>query len=106
MRHARFVGAGAVAVALAVGLGGPARADEAVTVTVTGPAGGVVAYCPAGLRPLTWSVTDGDGGALAGDQRQEWTVTTGGTGIAAWIAPYDHSPPPPASIRLTVVCGC
>ncbi|WP_225448097.1 hypothetical protein [Streptacidiphilus sp. P02-A3a] len=84
----------------------PAWAAGPVTVAVTGPASGVVAYCPPGMRPGSWSVTGGDGSPLAGDQRQEWTVTTGVTGIAAWIAPYDHSPPPPATITLTVVCVC
>lgn len=85
-------------------VGAPAQAAGAVAVTVTGPPSGVAACCPGGTHPSSWTVTDGDGSPPAGNQRLEWTVTSGPTGIGAWIAPYDHSPPPPA-ITLTVVCA-
>jgi hypothetical protein len=110
MRQGRWVGAGLAAVALAVVLGGPAQADGSTDVSVTGPAGGVVARCPEGMHPTEWTVTDGDGNKLAADQRVETTLVSArpgeGEGIGAWIAPYDHSPPPPAAITLTVTCTC
>ncbi len=106
MRRQRILGAGVLAVALTAFLGGPARAADGTTVTVVGPSGGVVAHCPAGLRPGPWTLTNGDGSPLGPGQRWDWTVTGGETGIGAWIAPYDHSPPPPVTIRLTLTCIC
>ncbi|GAB2723954.1 hypothetical protein [Kitasatospora kifunensis] len=108
MRPGRLAGAGLAAVALTAILAGPAQADALPeTVSVTGSPGGVVAICPEGLHPdNNWTLTNGDGTPLGKNQRWNWTVTGGGQGIAAWIAPYLNSPPPPPSITLTVVCSC
>ncbi|GAA1962520.1 hypothetical protein [Kitasatospora viridis] len=108
MRLRRLAGAGLAAVALTATLAAPAQAGTLPeTVTATGSPGGVVALCPDGLHPADWSITNGDGTPLGNDQRWEWTVVgDGDNGIGAWIAPYDNSPPPPPSIRLTVFCDC
>ncbi|MER5862969.1 hypothetical protein [Kitasatospora sp. NPDC002040] len=99
----RLLGAALAAAGLTALLAGPAHAAE--TVAVTGPPGGVTAYCPAGQHPVDWTVTNGDGSPLGADQRVRWT-RTGENGVSAWIAPYLNSPPPPESITLTVSCDC
>ncbi|MFE1382506.1 hypothetical protein ACFW6S_26545 [Streptomyces sp. NPDC058740] len=75
------------------------------TVAATGSPSGVSAICPEGLRPDNdWTFTNGDGSPLGFGQRWRWTLIEGGRGIAAWIAPYFDSPPPPPSVTLTVHC--
>src|SRR5690349_1219282 len=108
MRTGRIVGAGLAAVALTAMLAGPAAADSLPeTVAATGSPGGVTAICPQGLHPGdNWTITNGDGTPLGKDQRWRWTLSDGGQGISAWIAPYVGSPPPPASITLTIACIC
>jgi heme A synthase len=106
MQHRRWVGASLAAVALAVVLGGPVQADDTTNVSVTGPSSGVTAHCPEGMQATTSSVTDGDGKPLGPGQRVRSTLLDGGNGVGAWIAAYDNSPPPPATITLTVTCSC
>lgn len=102
----RILGAGVAAAALVGLLAGTAQADGPVIVSVIGPPSGVAAYCPDGMRPGTWTITNPDGSPIDPGQRVRWTVTSGEHGIGAWIAPYDQSPPPPPAIELTVVCVC
>ena len=106
MRQRRWIGAGLAAVALSFALAGPARADDSTSVSAVGPSSGVEVHCPEGMHADSATVTNPDGTPLAPDQRIERTAIDGGTGVAAWIAPYDHSPPPPTTIMLTVVCVC
>ncbi|BAJ32899.1 MULTISPECIES: hypothetical protein [Kitasatospora] len=101
----RIAGLGLAAALLAIGAG-PAAALEPETVTAVGSPGGVEAICPQGLTPADAHVTKGDGSPLGPDQRWRITAIDGGQGVAAWIAPYDGSPPPPDSIALTVSCTC
>ncbi|MFD7730310.1 hypothetical protein ACFV6F_07995 [Kitasatospora phosalacinea] len=96
---------GLAAALLAVGAG-PAAAVEPETVTAVGSPSGVEAICPQGLAASEAHVTNGDGTPLAPNQRWHITTIDGGQGAAAWIAPYDGSPPPPESIALTVSCTC
>ncbi|MFF0297286.1 hypothetical protein ACFYS8_15560 [Kitasatospora sp. NPDC004615] len=93
--------AGLAVAALAMAAGPAAAFTE--TVAATGAPSGVVAICPEGVNPSDVHVTNGDGTPLGPDQRVH-TTAVGATGVGAWIAPYQDSPPPPASIRLTITC--
>ncbi|GGQ90491.1 hypothetical protein [Kitasatospora griseola] len=92
----------ALAAATLLAAAGPAAAFTE-TVAATGAPSGVVAICPDGITPTDVHVTNGDGTPLGPDQRVR-TTAVGSTGVGAWIAPYQGSPPPPAAIRLTVTC--
>ncbi|MFJ5231064.1 hypothetical protein ACIQBJ_14365 [Kitasatospora sp. NPDC088391] len=102
----RVAGLGLLAATLLGAAAGPAAALDPETVTAVGSPGGVEALCPQGLKPADPHVTNGDGSPLGPDQRWRLTVIDGGQGYAAWIAPYNDSPPPPASIALTISCTC
>ncbi|OKJ05601.1 hypothetical protein [Kitasatospora sp. CB01950] len=98
----QLVGTGLAAALVVAVAAGPAAAF-AETVTATGAPSGVIAICPDNISPTDVHVTDGDGTPLGPGQRVR-TTAVGSTGVGAWIAPYDGSPPPPAAIRLTITC--
>ncbi|MGW4378766.1 hypothetical protein [Kitasatospora sp. NPDC004531] len=102
-RRTAGLGLGLAAAALVATAAGPAAAFSEI-VTATGSPSGVIAICPDGISPTDVHVTNGDGTPLGAGQRVR-TTAVGDTGVGAWIAPYQGSPPPPASIRLTVTCS-
>ncbi|AUG81125.1 hypothetical protein CFP65_6469 [Kitasatospora sp. MMS16-BH015] len=109
MRIKRFLGAGAVAIALSGALSLPAQAADSFTIAAAGGSGGVSIWCPEGMQVTNPHVTNVDGSPLDPKQRVDTTALGSGSvpnGFAAWIAPYNGSPTPPADIKVTVTCTC